>query len=1715
MKSNIKIILIFLLLSNINIFSQNVIDPPHLQRIDTTDALNRNYHGFMIGWNWGSPGARLDSVMNINSYHGFSNSKLSVENACAKNMLVIEPPGRWNSYIVGARGRDCAFNAHSLYLEPALTVDETQSFTPANWNKTGAVFGFRDKNSIGVTDTSRNGNFKLLTTNYNPDSAKVLYNIWQNDCFTWLDYYDSTDRSKCTNYKNINSQADKDTFHIFNGKQLYVSINIHADSIQYINNHLNDNIIGIKLRYALTKVDTTAEPDTLLPATYDYVKFDSIARESLSDTASIFSSINNQFRGKYRRLLESTEQPTEFIIKGNMLKIDNAGDTSNITLSALANFDGDTIQLIGGYKNNPRFKYDWWQNNYNVKEYITSIDVEVYYYGNLDVSIDWIRLETPRAQKVFRGGYDSAVSAAVDLLLDDINNNVNKPKLFRFYGDDELLPSQWAANRYLNMLVDTLAALECFTSRGNSPAHFLHSTGFKQYWNGANCDFITKTAVPFIRRARKDNIETFYYRWGYEGEVRTNDSLILNPLLSEYEIRLDKAGASFPITDPKIFEYEYGKDAGYISATSTQFQIEKYLYRNYYVYSSLYYSSKPWWANLWVHIDGIEFHNPEINSFVLKKGKRRPMTGEEVRLMVTHPILMGAKGLLYWKKGTENTFTTKGGFMGLQPNSNNYEELYGDLQGEDLLKSDLLGGDYLCFPDANGLDTSFNSAAFDFEKMGIDTNHIYLGLKSSRLTVSRINQWVTNCEDELMKLRLVAWYGKGYLTLQNHHPDYPDNVFNKYLAWDNARNRLNTTLFHSRPVGRYKYRHTELGYVSAPNYESWDSTFVDFTLLRNVEDSLNNLFYIGLQNRRTDPVVRYKEWTDPIYEEPILTIFPFYSTAEYDDSCDAAKNPDDYEIYRNYYIKRSGSREITLPFNYINPNNPDEYALLRITELGADSTFDSTWSYGRKLAYWNKIDTVIGQDRQITFNMLPGEGKIFKVQVLHPDYNVIGDLSYSNQSKLVSYPVIRPDGTESDSIRYHLVYHRATAFPGYTGNAVYYRRSKIVSKDCMEENIVWESAVLVSDSINDIQNPYISCDYPSIVVRKDIDTLKAYIVYSCFKSSASGMIVETILSVNDSIVLDKSGNKLADYSGSNRAEWGNPTVNASGNGNYYAWSDEAAGIVAAWKAPNQTSFLVNNTINFKYDINATAKHPSLNVYSHLDSLEDNCALVWQETPSPTAPSNSRILYTRLRDTSSNNIFRYLSPIFKDDSTTFGINNDIAVIGLTNSGSEYRYPVINRGLGFYFKHSAPALFKRRWDLVYWEVYNNDRIPRNNYLMNVAICNQDEDDEPIDWEVFWTQYVKSYIKCIGLPNIAQYFTSTASSSVYFTSLNFKYYNDLQNLEIGHFSYEHHSYVSSSESDSTDVNSLWVKRVDTGTFPHLSKNKQPLSGMWNNRRVYQKTISGTNHILSSAKYFYKGRSDEMLADWYIGFETADSSKKSFLFGAPELDEQRFSLKLPFEHIKTDEGYFALVETSSDTIASSWFSIENPKELALKLKGSNNANSKVYIQNKETERTLRLNLPNGLKENKGAKAKYNLINGLGNEFRLLFVKNDEDMHYTEELWIEGLPIEEKPAGSFKGNDGIENVDLIQIVNRYYSDHNISIFPNPASEVLYLQANVPFEEANLTVTNLLGTKVIQQQINLSKSPELKLDISFLLPGIYYVNISDGLKSLSGKFLKK
>ncbi|HPI20168.1 MAG TPA: hypothetical protein PKY56_07335, partial [Candidatus Kapabacteria bacterium] len=1424
------------------------------------------------------------------------------------------------------------------------------------------------------------------------------------------------------------------------GYEWYITINIRRNNPNDYS-YSDENVLKIEMPYILGM-----NADSAL------IVFDSIPYSYPLTTVLP----NN--RGIAQRLNGS--RANCFYIKKSMLPF----NCKDITISARFRLNG-LLSEGGNYKlKKGMVTYD--------TTVIDTLKIRVTYYNTCAVALDFIRIESPNSQRYFRGFHDDKIISSIQTDLINFSDETlykNRGiKLFRFNSFIEGSYQDWAAERYFNKLIGNINVSE--DNYSILPAHFEYFVNPPERWLGT---WQVRNAIPapYSRRVYdKDSavlVKTMGIINGYNGRI--NGNIETDSSKVHYETYLVNKGDGVDLdhflNNPiDIAEYEQVMNTqNNWSRSSFQTYVEDHLYTHFLKETAkgFLFSDKFWWNQGFIHLS---WSTESYNNTDYTRYSHRPLTGEEFRLFASLGVLLGAKGLFY--DGAESIISNydKQQFYDYEFLTSNQRTTLNNMTDEEFLDSDLAGPDFI--RTSNEI-MNLNDRLYDLDTIAkyLDrpANKLYIGRRSLRKEMKRLHDQIRRCEDELMKLRLVAWMGKGYRLWNNHHPDYPDDsTFRRFLAWDTTRNMVDTTRFKSWPIGRYDYRPELLmdppGYP--PIYEPWDSTFIDFTLLKDKDTSINDLAYVGIQNRRTNSLVCWEQVVPNSFPLLVHRRIQFYSTAEFEDSCDAIKNPTCYQAFRNYYYCHLGSRQITLPFNYVNPNNPDEYALLRITELGADSVYDDNWSYSRKMAYWNRIDTVIGQDKSITFNMLPGSGIILKVQILHPDTSVAGVLAHSNQSKLIMHPVLDEEGNETDIIRYHLVYFKPIVGNPNT-NGVYYRRSLPISKDCPEENIIWEPEILVSDStINETGriNNLVSCDYPSIVVRKDSVSLKAYIVFSCFKNRSRSFVAETKLDVNTSgLVQDNNGYELALYNGNNRAEWGNPVVNASSNGNYYAWSDSLSGIYAGWKTPNTATFQSGNKISFKYDYNplVIAKHPSLNVYSNLDSLEDNCALVWQENQTNLFSAPNRILYTRLRRT--NNLYKYLPATFLGNPSLIEISNNVASI--YNSLFIVQNPVISRKLGYYRKSGVEALC-RRYDLIYWELANSYYSPALNFLSNMLIYNYDTNNVAINWNAFGANYIRSYFSVINSPDIIH---QTRLDDTYSTGgdviLNFKYARNLAYPYVGQFSYSSNSYASSGSLDSSDINDLWVKSVGSGFLPHLSKSKnliEKTNDTWKNRRVYNNNLG---RIITSAKYFYKGRSDEMLADWYIGFETADSSKKSFLFGAPELDEQRFSLKLPFEKVVSDEGYISFVETSSDTIASSWFSIEDAKELALKLKGSNNANSKVYIQNKETERTLRLNLPNGLKENKGAKAKYNLINGLGNEFRLLFVKNDEAMQYTEELWLEGLPIEEKPAGSFKGDDGFENIDLIQIVNRYYSDNDISIFPNPASEVLYLQANVPFEE--------------------------------------------------------
>ena len=72
------------------------------------------------------------------------------------------------------------------------------------------------------------------------------------------------------------------------------------------------------------------------------------------------------------------------------------------------------------------------------------------------------------------------------------------------------------------------------------------------------------------------------------------------------------------------------------------------------------------------------------------------------------------------------------------------------------------------------------------------------------------------------------------------------------------------------------------------------------------------------------------------------------------------------------------------------------------------------------------------------------------------------------------------------------------------------------------------------------------------------------------------------------------------------------------------------------------------------------------------------------------------------------------------------------------------------------------------------------------------------------------------------------------------------------------------------------------------------------------------------------------------------------------------------------------------------------------------------------------------------------------------------------------------------------------------------SVYPNPASDYLVLDANYFTHDFVFEIYNTLGVRVLEQETNNGS----QVDISLLEPGLYYYNISDGTTLKQGSFVK-
>ena len=1314
---NITLIIAMMAIS-LPLYTQDIIDPPKSFNKDTLSIYD-NANSFVIGWNWGGIGRKMDEALSATTYHSIPMTYVDYpipsgfDTEIADNIKGI--PYLWD-YTNGnefmTRVKDRIMNGMSLLLEPAMAVT-TADAAPARWNDVcGGVYGFQYQN-WEVGDTVPTGNdfsrFRLHAANVTAAPVTVLENIYDGTFLHYLDYVGTNNHpidKDTLREDSINTTRDIELYHPFNGKQWYFSVNLRAFNRDSLERHLNDTILSIELPYTMT--DNT-DPNNPLYSN-GFIRFDSLPDTNTTLNRSIRGTLHNDYRGVYRALRQDLSQPTVFYITGKMLKVTvNNPDSNNITLSAFFRCVGDTLP-DGSFLNNPRFRNDWWSNDLKVKKFISSIDARVKYYGKLDVCIDWFRYETPRARQIFHGARDLFTKRCLDTMFTFMRRNSRNPRLFRIYGADELLPFQYGISRYYNILLDTLVSAEIYidgkTHPDNPPERYLKATASKEYWTGSTLFHQENWfAAPYLRKANVNNwildqnTNTLLANFGYAGNNFMTNGIspyeFTDTLNSAYETIIVRANGdnpiyplnysvALPLSGQDLSAYNYSSidySSYYFPILSTQAAIEKIIYRNYYAYPKLLFNEKPWWANLWPYANiGYDISLKTFN-FV-----NRPKTGEEIRLQVSTPIVLGAKGLLYYLK-------TRWGAL---PNnldvcfqiSDNPDFLNSLPTGESLVYSNMNGGDFVNLNDDNyyRFKQNYIPSVYNWDILNISQERIYLGIKSSAAEIYKFDRFIRANESTLLNLRLKAWYGKGFIEMYSQSPEITSaNFLEDFVDYKG----ITTKKLYQPVAGQGNFLNEHI--------EDYDSSFFDIALHKHNDREYSQEFYIAVQSRRTDPLIYYY---DTQKEGGAGWELRFFTTAEMDQLCRNG-GPDPLHPggtvfqashWQQYWWKRLGAREITIPFVYKNPIDTTEYCLLRITELGKGTSLDNEW--WRQAPFMQTVDTVIGQDRPLAVKLLPGEGKIFKVQVLRPPTNLKGKLDWSNQSKLIAYPIFY--GTrKTDSIMYHLVYYK----PVDDENRVFYVRSRPVWKDSPAENIEWEQEICVSDTIENLpgEEPELlidlQCQFPSIVVRRDDNNLhKAYIVYSCegVDNSATGRIAETILEINNHTVPVRrdTGRVLAIYTTDqyNPPNYGNPCINASANGNYYAWNDFFDGVIAAFKGPNDLDF--QDTVQLRFSPNfggfetTFRGQQSMNVYSNIEKGEDNCALAWVEKINVSGISI--IDYTRLRFR-DNNLSAYLPKRNFGNDNSFGwgvcLNPDTS-IACIRSYYSCCFPVIGRKLNDY-------------------------------------------------------------------------------------------------------------------------------------------------------------------------------------------------------------------------------------------------------------------------------------------------------------------------------------------------------------------------------------------------------------------------------------------------
>lgn len=96
--------------------------------------------------------------------------------------------------------------------------------------------------------------------------------------------------------------------------------------------------------------------------------------------------------------------------------------------------------------------------------------------------------------------------------------------------------------------------------------------------------------------------------------------------------------------------------------------------------------------------------------------------------------------------------------------------------------------------------------------------------------------------------------------------------------------------------------------------------------------------------------------------------------------------------------------------------------------------------------------------------------------------------------------------------------------------------------------------------------------------------------------------------------------------------------------------------------------------------------------------------------------------------------------------------------------------------------------------------------------------------------------------------------------------------------------------------------------------------------------------------------------------------------------------------------------------------------------------------------------------------------------------------------------------------NINISGAAAAPVIATKTSNLKLELYPNPVGDLLHIKITSASQTINLKVYNALGSIVKDLNVN---GPEVSLDMSNFIKGIYYVGIDDGVETMLKKFIKE